>query len=86
MARYSNEQLREALRRAAESLFERSISDIELDRIVDSYNAVDGTAFEKTIKSFAAFSYLTEAQVRAKASSDNTDRLIDDFISMVEGR
>lgn len=86
MATHSDHDTREALRRAAESVFGRSISDTELDQIVRHFNAEHGTPFERTIKSFTRWGYLTEAQVRAKASSDNTDRLIDDFVSMIKNR
>lgn len=76
----TNKQVVDALKRAAENLLGRTLTQTEADELVRRFNAAPGLHRERAREALRQFTGLTEEQLRVKAaSSDNTDRLMGDL-------
>ena len=80
MALYSDQDIIQALRRAAEALVGRPISGEELNTLIQHFNQTSGTEYQRAIGTLSKFAGISEARIVEKtAASDNTDRLIQDL-------
>jgi len=69
-----------ALRRAAEALIGRRLTDEEAARLLALFNKARGTYRQRANEALRQFAGLTEAGIRKyAAASDNTDRIITDL-------
>jgi hypothetical protein len=73
-------EIKLALRKAAEALVKRRITEAELGRLYQLYLQETGTDYQRAVKSLSRFSQFTEAQIVEKRStSDDLDRLMSDL-------
>lgn len=76
----TDQDLANALKRAAENLVNRSLTEADINRLVDNFKREEGTARQKAREALRKFAGLTEQELSVKsAASDNTDRLIVDL-------
>ncbi len=76
----TDRQVVDALRRAAENLLGRQLSQSEIDDLVRRFNNASGSYRAKSREALRGFTGLNESEIRTKtAASDNTDRIITDL-------
>jgi FKBP-type peptidyl-prolyl cis-trans isomerase (trigger factor) len=76
----TDQQLVDALKRAAEVLLGRALTQQEFDNLVARFNKATGTNQQRATEALRGLTNLTEAQIgQRKAASDNTDRIIRDL-------
>ncbi len=81
----TDRQLTDALRRAAETLLGKGISDAEFNDLVNRFNRAQGNSQQRSIEALRGFTGFSEITIRAKAAaSDNTDRIIRDLENTID--
>ncbi|QDU25415.1 hypothetical protein ETAA8_04830 [Anatilimnocola aggregata] len=76
----TNSQIIDALKRAAEALKGQTLTQNELDSVIDEYNRTSGTHRQKSRKAMKTGTGLTDDQIEKRASaSDDVDRKIRDL-------
>ena len=66
-----------ALRKAAEDLVRRRITDQEADALLKHFNESQGTHYERARLALARFANISTLQINERAAaSDNTDRIL----------
>lgn len=83
----SEQEIRSALKAAAEALASRKLTEAEADRLLRSYNTQTGTTGQKARNALRDFFYESEAQFggREVRASDDLDRLDDDLRNVLDG-
>ena len=80
----TNQQLLAALKRAAEGILGRQLSDAEAQDLIKYFNGAAGSWIEKAKESVRRVANITEQQLLEKqASSDDADRRIRDLEGVV---
>ena len=73
-----------ALRKAAEVIVGRSLTDTEANRLVQLFNESSGTHYERSKVSITKLASITERQLQEKvAASDNTDRVMQELLDTI---
>lgn len=81
----TDRQVVDALRRTAELLLRRSISQSEVDDLVRKFNESKGTYTERSVNALQLFTGIAESTIRTKsASSDNTQAIMSDLQSVLD--
>lgn len=76
----SDNEIKQALAKAAESLTKRTVTDDQKDRLLRSFKTRQGTIPDKITATLGEFTGLTPTQIHTKrASDDNADRAIRDL-------
>ena len=76
----TGDNVRDALRKAAEELLNRTLTRQEIDELIRRFNQAEGSYRDRAQGSIAEIYRIDRAQLVEKtAASDNTDRLINDL-------
>lgn len=77
-------ELRAALKRAASALVNRELNDIEIDRLISTFDKAKGTNYERALEALTEGTKLSRPELMQKAAaSDNTDRAMKDLKNTV---
>jgi hypothetical protein len=81
----TNSDLVRALRAAAQSLLDRSLTDTENQQLIELFNKAAGTHHERAKEALRRFTGLRQVDIEKRASaSDNTDRVIRDLENVID--
>jgi len=76
----NDEELLTSLRKAAEAIVGRSLTEDEASRLIKLFNESSGTHYERAKSSITKLASVTEHQLQEKvAASDNTDRVMQEL-------
>ncbi len=76
----TNSELRTALKKAAGSLINRDLNEVETERLISTFDKATGTNYERALEALTESTKLTRPELMQKAAaSDNTDRAMKDL-------
>jgi len=80
-------EIKRLLRKAAEKLTIRKLTEQEGDKLYQLYAQAYGSSYNKTIEALSKFSRLTETQVIEKrSSSDDFERVMQDLARSLDNK